>query len=395
MNNTKKRGFDYTTVLLLVVAAACLVGMFFSPIETVEFDWDVARAPVKLYFHNVYPECTLQGIDPEYTGDIVVVEMNYRKNGKDYTLTDIADSFLAESGVRHIRFTRLPENVSAGAFDVGEEVTIYVDYVPSSVELPSNVVVKSTEDFAKLIEPKQDFEFIPSTEQLLHAVETWAGDERVMLGTTVPLALVMFLLCFLRQKSGRANPLWPIFRNSVGKFLFTAFCYTVGFVTAVLLFCEEVDVGLDFYSGVEFLMGWPLKVLLVASGLFLLKDLLSRDFPWFIARWVVRIAIAVVIIMICAAVGWAVAAIVTANAGFFRLLYILLLICVLTIPISGGNKVERVVKVNMRPERVIADDGTSVRVDYFADSTYVGDDLILDYGPDTMRGASGREYRKR
>jgi hypothetical protein len=225
-------------------------------------------------------------------------------------------------------------------------------------------------------------------------VKNWAGDEKVMLWYTVPAAVVMLLLAALRQKTGHANPLWPVFRSGIGKGLFTFYSVAVGFVTALVLFCEEVDMDLDVYGVVEYMLGWPLTVLAVIGGLFLLWDLFNKDFPWFIARWVVRITITLLIVLICAVVGWVVATIVTENLAMFKALYIIGLALFLCTIVGAGPSIERKAKAKMNPYLAIAEDGTSIRIDYYDYGTYVGKDQIVAIGEDTMTGQSGQIYKK-
>lgn len=391
----QKRGFDYTTVLLLIVLAAAIICFFIVPIEAPEFDKAAAREPVEVYFHNIWPECALEGIREDYTGEVLIIEHEYTQKGKTYKLVDIYDNFLEGSNVRHILMQRVPENVQPNAFAGVEGVTIYNDRgITEDMEWAKNVTVRPIEEFYDLVNPGTSYRFEFSAEQLVNAVTNWFGDIKLLLLTIIPFALVMFLLCFLRQKNGRGNPLWPIFRSGIGKWLFTAFSYAVALITAVALFCEEVDMGMDSYAVTEFLLDWPLKVLAVIGVLFLISDLFRRDFPWFIARWVVRGTITMVVIAVCAVVAWVVATIITENLATFRALYALGLSLFLCVIFGGGGKVNSGIKSRMESSTVITESGSSMRVDHYSHGTYVGNDQIVDFGSDTMTGASGEVYKK-
>lgn len=155
-----------------------------------------------------------------------------------------------------------------------------------------------------------------------------------------------------------------------------------------------MDIGLDVYGVVEFMLGWPVYVLAGIAVLFLLSDLISGDFPWFIARWAVRAAITVLIIMFCAAAGYVLAIIVTENVGLFKTLYILGLTAFVGMLFGGGVTADKGLKTRMKPYTVITESGESVRVDYYTHGTYVGDDQIVGFGSDTMTGISGSIYKK-
>ena len=395
MGQTQKRGFDYTTVLLLLVVAATFICMFISPVEAPDFDWDAAKGPVHVYFHNVYLECALTGIDEDYAGEFLVIERQYKKAGEDYKLASIRDNMLTGSNIRHILMQRLPETIEPNAFAGVEGVIVYTDQtITEDMEWAQYVAIQPEEDFYELVNPGKSYRFEFSAAQLWTSIQNWAGDMKTFLGTSVALSLVMFLLCFLRQKNGRGNPLWPIFRSGIGKWLFVAFSYAVGLVTAVALFCEEADIGMDVYVVTEFLTGWPLIVLAVFGGLFLFKDLFSKDFPWFIARWVVRAAITGLVIAFCAIVAWVVATIVSENLAMFRVLYILGLALFVSGFVGGSGKANSGIMSRMESSTVIAEDGSSRRVDHYSHGTYVGNDQIVGFGSDTMTGASGQVYKK-
>lgn len=390
----KRRGFDYTTVLLLLVIGAMILGMFVETIEPVEFDWDAAQDAADLYFHNVRPECVLEGVNQEYTGDVLVLDYTYTKKGETYKLVEIRENVLVGSNIRHVWLSRLPQNIHPDAFAGVEGVTVYLDWeITEDMEWAKHVTIKTSEDFIKITEPGNSYRLNFSAEQLVDFVKRWAGDEKVMLRTTAPAALLMILLCYLRQRSGRGNPLWPVFRSGIGKWLYLIYSIVVGLVTALLLFCEEVDMGLDVYGAVEFLTGWPLKVLIAMFIAFLLSDLVRNDFPWFVARWVVRTLITLLIVLVCALVGYVVAVIVTENLGLFKTLYTLGLMLFLCIIVSGGNTANNRVMTGMQSSTVISDGG-SMRVDYYSYGTYVGGDQIVGFGSDTMTGASGKIYKK-
>ena len=48
----------------------------------------------------------------------------------------------------------------------------------------------------------------------------------------------------------------------------------------------------------------------------------------------------------------------------------------------------------MNPYLAIAEDGTSIRIDYLTQGAYVGNDFIVAIGEDTMIGESGQIYKK-
>lgn len=396
MGTTQKRGFDFTTPLLLILIAASFVAMFIRPIEPVEFDWNAAKNCAEIYFHNVYLECAVEGVQELYPGECLVLETGYKKHSKTYKLTEIRAGILEGTNIRHVRISRPPENIHPDAFTGVEGVTVYVDFPEAVADAPwaQNVTIASAEDFNLITDPDTTYVLEFTADRFLTNARLVAGDERVMLRTVVPLAVALFLLCFLRQKTRRPNPLWPVFRSGFRKWAFIIYSFLVGLLTAVILFCEEADIGLDLYDFQEFLMGWPVYVLLGVGGLFLVSDLFQKDFPWFFARWVVRCAIMVLILIFCALVGYVVAVIVTENLGMFKTLYILGLILFVSIFFGGGSKVNDGVKSRMRTGTVISENGTSMRVDYYDYGTYVGDDQIVGFGSDTFTGASGQIYQK-
>lgn len=396
MDTMQKRGFDFTTLLLLILIAASFVGMFIKPIEPVEFDWDAARDAAEIYFHNVYLECSVKGVQESYTGECLVLETGYQKNRKTYKMVEIREGILEGTNIRHVRISRPPENIDPNAFTGVEGVTVYVDFPEAVADQPwaQHVTIATAEEFGQITNPSTTYVLEFTADQFLTNVRLVAGDERVMLRTVVPLAVALFLLCFLRQKTGRANPLWPVFRAGFRKWAFIIYSFLVGLLTAVILFCEEADIGLDLYDFQESLMGWPMTVLLVVGVLFLVSDLFQKDFPWFFARWVVRCAIMVLILIFCALVGYVVAVIVTENLGLFKTLYILGLIAFVGIIMGGGSKVNNGVKISMRAGTVISESGSSMRVDYYSHGTYVDGDQIVGFGSDTLTGASGHIYKK-
>jgi len=185
-----------------------------------------------------------------------------------------------------------------------------------------------------------------------------------------------------------------VFRGGVGKTLFVVFSYAVGILTVLALFCEEAEVGLDLYGVVEWATDWPVKALAVIGGLFLLGDLLRPDFPWFLARWVVRAAITLIVVFFCAAVGWVAAVIVTENLGLFKALYIGGLALFVSIFVGGSAKIDGAISAHTESSFAIAENGSHLRVDHYSHGTYVGGDQIVGFGTDTMTSASGRVYKK-
>ena len=395
----QKRKFDFTTWLLVIVLVIAFIGIFVVPVKAPEFDWTDARTSVKLHYNQTQSNCTWTGIEADYTGEAIVLEKQYayKQNGqtRNYTVNAVSANVLVGSNVRHVRLRDIPKNISPRAFDGVEGVTVYTDQeITEDMKWAKNVTIRSIEEFDKLVNPGTSYRFDFSATRFMTAVKEWAADEKIMLGTLVPLAVVMIVLSFLRQKSGYGNPLWPLFRDGFSKWMFIIFELLIGVVTAITLFCEEADIGMDLYGVTEFMLGWPMKVLLVIAALFLLADLFSKDFPWFAARWVIRITMAVVIICFCAAVGWIAATIVTENLGLFKILYIIALIMLLTIPVSSGSSLESGIKANVNPYTVITESGSSMRVDYYSHGTYVGGDQIVNFSADTFTGASGKIYKK-
>lgn len=395
MSRAQKRGFHFTTILLLMVIAAMVTGIFVQVTEPVAFDWDAAAGAVDIYFHNVRRECALRGVDQGYEGEVLYVDRSYTKNGTRYTLTDIYENVLAGTNIRHVKLSKIPENVHPDAFAGTEGVIVYTDQeITGDMTWAQYVTIRPSEDFKKVSDPGPSYRLVFTWAQAKNFVKNWAGDEKVMLGTTLIPALAMLLICALRQWCGRGNPLWPVFRSGLGKGLFVAFSYAAGILTALTLFCEEADVGVDVYGVVEFLLGWPVKALAVIGGLFLLSDLLRRDFPWFAARWVVRIAITLLVVMFCAAVGWVAAVIVTENLGLFKTLYILGLVLFVSLFVGGSGKVDSSIQKGMESSFVTSESGAHMRVDHYSHGTYVGNDQIVGFGSDTMTGESGQVYKK-
>lgn len=398
MSKGRKR-FDFCVILLLLVVAVAATLVFMKPIPVPDYDLGAAERPVKLEFNGFKRECSLVDLVSGYHEPILVLKDRY----DGYQLRYIHDNILEGTQVRHVLMETIPEYVFELAFCGVEGVTVYTDQqITEDMKWAKHVTVRSLADREALIHPTYDlpFYFDFSVERVKEAVQEWAGSEQVMLNTTVPFALVIIGLCLLRQKVGFPNPLWPIFRPCLGKMLFSIAVVLTGIVVGVALFCEAAelevfeDSGWDLYVITEFVLDVPVKILAVLHGLFLLWDLFRRDFPWFIARWVVRAAIVLLAIIAFAIAGWILGSVVAANLGLVKLLWFLCLLMFLVTIFGGGTVIDRSAKAKMRPYTVISEDGSSVRVDSYTHGIYVGNDLIVGEGSDSMTGESGRIYKK-
>ena len=403
----KKKSFDYTTLLLILLILVSFISMFFSPVEVEEYDLSAARKAVNLSYNEFKPECSLTGLKRSYSGTILILSEEY----DNYTLKYIHEEILVGTNVRHVLMETIPTYVFGKAFAGVDGVTVYTDAeITEDMEWAQYVTIRPTAEFEEMVHPTSGFpcRFEISFAQLKNTVTRIAGDEKLMLAATVPFALLVILLSVLRQKSGRVNPMWPIFKPGFGKGLYIFFCVLTGLVVAVVLFCETAELdfydqlGWDLYVITEFFLKYPTIFLVVVHLLFLGWDLCHKDFPWFIARWVVRAAIVVLTILISAVIGWLVGWIVGANLGLFRLLYFLGLTLSLCILVSGGRGVDKGITTRMDPGSsggrgsfVTAEDGTSHIVSDYGYGLYVGDDQIVGQSDTTMTGISGQIYKKR